>query len=168
MILINLFLERNEHHCILQCLDDRKKVDHNVLSRTQKRANIDCRCKKGDCSWTTHGKTDIALKGKIRQNPSEFVVLSSTVHGRPWSQKSIPIVNKNLGFECKGKGKLDPIPVPSGCNKSPEDTCTPVTQKVQLMNSWTCRNCFRIRAFYKFKPFNLLSFNNQERLKSNF
>lgn len=36
------------------------------------------------------------------------------------------------------------------------------------MNSWTCRNCFRIRAFYKFKPFNLLSFNNQERLKSNF
>ena len=69
-------LERNEHHCILQCLDDRKKVDHNVLSRTQKRANIDCRCKKGDCSWTTHGKTDIALKGKIRQKLSEFVVLS--------------------------------------------------------------------------------------------
>jgi hypothetical protein len=126
--------DRNEHHCKLACLDDRKKVNHDVFSRSQKRANIDCRCKKGNCTWTTHGNTDINLKG----------------------------------FKCQGKGKLDPIPVPTGCKKSPEDTCTPVTPKVQLMNSWTCRNCFRIRAFYKFKPFQLMAFNNQDYLDITF
>ena len=141
----------------MTCIDDRKKVNHNVFSRSQKHANIDCRCKKGDCSWTTHGKTDINLKGKFR-----FYIKTSRLSTRV---QFTPVLTDILGFKCEGKGKLDPIPVPTGCKKSPEDTCTPVTQKVQLMNSWTCRNCFRIRAFYKFKPFQLMAFNNQERLK---
>lgn len=50
----------------MTCIDDRKKVNHNIFSRSQKHANIDCRCKKGDCTWTTHGKTDINLKGQFR------------------------------------------------------------------------------------------------------
>ena len=49
----------------MTCIDDRKKVNHNIFSRSQKHANIDCRCKKGNCTWTTHGKADINLKGKF-------------------------------------------------------------------------------------------------------
>lgn len=128
------FNNRSEDHCVVRCIDDRKKVAHEVFGRTQKRANIDCRCKKGNCSWTTHGERDINLNG----------------------------------FECKAKGKLEPIPVPSGCKKSPDATCTVVTPKVNLMNSWTCRNCFRIRAQYKFKPFKLMWFNNQDYLDITF
>jgi hypothetical protein len=123
----------NEKRCLLTCKDDRKKLDHEIFSTEQKRANIDCRCKRGECLWTSHGHQDIPLNG----------------------------------FSCQAPGELEPIVPPVGCGKSTPE-CTVVTPKVDRLNSWTCRNCFRIRAFYKFRSFDIKDFDNQDYLDITF
>lgn len=51
--------------------------------------------------------------------------------------------------------------VPINCSTK-EPTCAVVTPKVEQLNSWVCRNCFRIRAYYKFREFGVTDFDNQE------
>jgi hypothetical protein len=120
----------NEKRCFMTCIDDRQKVIHNMFNgRSQKKANIDCRCKKDGCKWTSHGKKAM------------------------WLNR----------FSCDGNGKLEPWVPPVGCKNKPAK-CTEVTPRVQVLNSWTCRNCFRVRAFYKFKHFDITNFDNQESL----
>lgn len=117
-----------ERHCEMRCMDDRKRLGHAIMkNKTQKRANIDCRCKKGKCRWTSHGKPNLTLSA----------------------------------FQCKAKGELKPIPKPIDCSVK-EPTCAVVTPKVEQLNSWTCRNCFRIRAYYKFREFSITDFDNQD------
>lgn len=133
---LNVFCTHKGHnfekHCQLRCIDDRLRVAHNIIKdksgkkKTQKRANIDCRCKKGNCQWTSHNKAGLALDG----------------------------------FKCKAEGELKPVQ-PIDCSiKEPE--CAVVTPKVEQLNSWVCRNCFRIRAYYKFRQFNIKDFDNQD------
>jgi hypothetical protein len=101
--------------------------------RSQKKANIDCRCKKDGCKWTSHGKKAM------------------------WLNR----------FSCDGNGKLEPWVPPVGCKNKPAK-CTEVTPRVQVLNSWTCRNCFRVRAFYKFKHFDITNFDNQDYIELEF
>jgi hypothetical protein len=55
-------------------MDDRKRLGHAIMkNKTQKRANIDCRCKKGKCRWTSHGKPNLTLSGKKLVTLSHFV-----------------------------------------------------------------------------------------------
>jgi len=116
-----------EKHCQMRCLDDRKRIAHAILKgKTQKRANIDCRCKKGKCRWTSHGKPNLSLGG----------------------------------FKCQDHGAMKPH-VPINCSTK-EPTCAVVTPKVEQLNSWVCRNCFRIRAYYKFREFGVTDFDNQD------
>lgn len=64
-----------ERHCEMRCMDDRKRLGHAIMkNKTQKRANIDCRCKKGKCRWTSHGKPNLTLSGKTSPFIESFVL----------------------------------------------------------------------------------------------
>ena len=62
-------------------MDDRLRVAHNIIKdkngkkKTQKRANIDCRCKKGNCQWTSHNKAGLALDGEFRDSKVQLLNL---------------------------------------------------------------------------------------------
>lgn len=121
-----------EKHCQMRCMDDRLRVHHNIIhpngdkGKTQKRLNIDCRCKNGDCKWQSHGRR------------------------APWLNR----------FKCVPHGELKDY-TPTDCSlKKPG--CTVVTPKVESLNSWVCRNCFRIRAYYKFNHFGIKDFDHQD------
>jgi len=64
-------------------------------------------------------------------------------------------------FVCKANGPTPAPIIPIDCaDKKP--TCTDVSAKVDKLNSWTCRNCFRIRSYFKFSQFGLTDFDNKD------
>lgn len=121
------YTQRAEHKCDLTCTNDTKLISHPAMKHTSKsKAVLTCKCKKGQCSWTTNKKKNVALDA----------------------------------FECSANRPIRPQ-IPTECADK-EPTCTDVSNKVKKMNSWTCRNCFRIRAYFKFGQFGLKDFDNKD------
>lgn len=59
-------------YCEMRCHENNKRLKNSIMpgtnkmgEKTQKRANIKCRCRKGVCKWASHGVFGVDLSGKF-------------------------------------------------------------------------------------------------------
>lgn len=114
-----------------------------VNNRNQKVCQFGCK-NGGELKNPKHNKVE--CKCKKSQKTCKWTVKSNEAD---WST-----------FKCVGaKIPADGV----ACNKKPKQ-CLDVTSQTELMNSWTCRNCFRMRTNWKLSDF----FDNRDHLVMNF
>jgi len=60
------------------------------------------------------------------------------------------------------------IEPPAGCDATKQTDCTSIQNKITFMNSWTCRNCHRLRVEYNAKNMGINDFDNKDYLDIQF
>lgn len=128
--------KNNRMTCKLQCTNG--EPIYGKMAR-----NIACKChNKNGCHWMFTGKG-------MRREEKHKVDLD------------------RLEILCPRPEKPDPLPVINTCPKAEKTPkCTDVTAKGAIQNSWTCRDCHRIRVYFNKRQFApaLNKFDNRDSL----
>lgn len=88
-----------------------------------------------------------------------------------WALKKTEIDTETLFCEAPAVTTIAPGPTvdPEDSCATKDSTCTTLSEdSIKYSNSWTCRNCFRIRADYKFKPAGIMNWEDKDYLDISF
>ena len=76
-------------------------------------------------------------------------------------QRSVNPVLDRIAL-CTGTFPDPPITEQTGGSSGSSDQCASVTSSVTMQNSWQCRACFRIRAYFQLSDHGILDFNSND------
>ncbi|CAG5081065.1 Oidioi.mRNA.OKI2018_I69.PAR.g9779.t1.cds [Oikopleura dioica] len=125
---------KNMKLCNLQCTNGGRL--YQEAREMFKNMEVKCICLNGECFWGQGKKTSIDTE-------------SLTCKGNKIKTTEKPITTK------PPKGETTTTTVATTHPKKPKRCVDLGPESVRVMNTWVCRNCFRINASYKFRKVGL-------------